>query len=87
MFFLAALSKGAAYWKDTPDELFTAWLALPDEKRNGMEAELPEIFGALPVVTNAPCRTTPAASSPGACTTAHRGVLMVKLGDWVVKRG
>jgi hypothetical protein len=28
---------------------------------------------ALPVVTNAPCRTTPAANSLGAYTTAHPG--------------
>jgi hypothetical protein len=31
--------------KDTqPDELFTAWLALPDDKRKGMDSEFQDIF-------------------------------------------
>ena len=31
--------------KDTqPDELFAAWLALPDDKRKGMDAEFLDIF-------------------------------------------
>jgi hypothetical protein len=44
MVFLGPFQGHGVLEGDTPDELFTAWPALPDEKRNGMEAELPEIF-------------------------------------------
>ncbi|MBU0657161.1 MAG: hypothetical protein KJ914_18720 [Gammaproteobacteria bacterium] len=35
----------AAMKEGKPDELFTAWLALPDEQRNLMDAEFRDIFG------------------------------------------
>jgi len=34
-----------AVMKETkPDELFTAWLEIPDDKRNAMDAEFQDIF-------------------------------------------
>ena len=34
----------AAMKEDKPDELFAAWLDLPDKQRNAMDAEFREIF-------------------------------------------
>jgi len=34
----------AALKESKPDELFTAWLELPDDERHGMDAEFRDIF-------------------------------------------